>query len=142
MCTLCIAFIATISSSVEFDLNIASNSCNIFCLFMLLLNIVLCVMFFLNLEHVGHGATMSVSRYGDPQFKPRLHQYFVSLSKTFNPHCFHRLWSEMSKGREHRREGCLFSGMSFSEEIALKNQRFIASSYLTDRTHYVSLCNH
>ena len=42
-------------------------------------------------ENIGHVGKMSVSGYSDRRFKPRLHQYVVSLRKTFNPYCFSRL---------------------------------------------------
>ena len=63
---------------------------------------------------------MSVSGYRYRWFGPRLLQYVVSLSKTFNPHCCSRLSCEMSTRREHSREGCLFCAMSSQEEISLK----------------------
>ena len=48
----------------------------------------------------------------------------LSLSKALNPHCFSGLSCEMSKSREHHREACLFSAMSYLEEISIKNQTF------------------
>ena len=44
-------------------------------------------------------------------------------ARQHNPHCFSRLSWEMRTRREHPREGCLFSAMSFPKEIALKDQR-------------------
>ena len=38
------------------------------------------------MEHIVRVATMSVFGYSDRRFKPRLHQYVVSLSRTLNPH--------------------------------------------------------
>ena len=52
------------------------------------------------------------------------HQYVVSLSKTLNLHCLSRLSCEISTKRKHPREGCLFSAISYTEEIALRYQRF------------------
>ena len=72
------------------------------------------------LEHIGHVCKMSVSGYIDRQFKPCLHQYVVSLSKTLNLHFFSQLSWELSTTREYPHEGCLFSAMSFPEEIAQK----------------------
>ena len=72
------------------------------------------------LEHISHVVKMSVSGYRYRWFGPRLLQYVVSLSKTFNPHCCSRLSCEMSTRREHHREGCLFCAMSSPEEISLK----------------------
>ena len=46
----------------------------------------------------------------------------VSSSKIFNPDCLSRLSCEMSIRRQHPREVCLFSAMSFLEKIARKNQ--------------------
>ena len=37
-------------------------------------------------EHIGDVVIMSVSGYIDRRFKPRLHLYFVSLSKTLYPY--------------------------------------------------------
>ena len=48
----------------------------------------------------------------------------LSLGKALNPHCFSRLSCKMSTVREHPREVCLFSAMSFSEEIPLKINAF------------------
>ena len=44
-----------------------------------------------SLEHIGHVVKMSVYGYRNHWFEPWLHQYVVSLSKAFNPHCFSRL---------------------------------------------------
>ena len=41
-----------------------------------------------NIKHIGHVDKMSVSGYISRRFKPRLHQYVVSLSKTLYLHCF------------------------------------------------------
>ena len=41
-----------------------------------------------------------------------------------NPICISRLSCEMSTRREHPREGCLFSAMSFPEEMTLKINAF------------------
>ena len=73
------------------------------------------------MQHIGHVGRMSVSGYRDRWFKPQLHQCVLSLSKVLSPHCFKRLSCEMSTSREHPSEGCLFSAMSFTEEIALKH---------------------
>ena len=54
----------------------------------------------------------------------RQHQYVVSLNKTLYLHCFSRLSCQMSTRLGHPRQGWLFSAMSFSEEIALRHQRF------------------
>ena len=77
----------------------------------------------ISLEHIGHLVEMSVSGYSDRRFKSRLHQYVVFLSKTLNTHCISQLRCAMSTRPEHPREGCLCSGMSFLEEVALKIQR-------------------
>ena len=83
------------------------------------------------LEHIGHVGEMSVCGYRDRHLKARLHQYVVFLSKRLNPHCFSRLSCEMSTRREHSREGCLFSAMSFPEEIALTNQCIFYNVYIS-----------
>ena len=64
---------------------------------------------------MGYVGKKSFSGYTDRRFKPRLHQYVVSLSKTLYPNCL-----EMSTKREYPREGYLFNAMSFPEEIAYK----------------------
>ena len=48
----------------------------------------------------------SVYKYRGRRFEPRQHQYVVSLSKTFYPHCFSRLSCEMSTRWGQLREGC------------------------------------
>ena len=62
---------------------------------------------------------MSVSAYSDSCFLRRLDQFVVSLSKVLNQYCFNRLSCEMSTRREHPREGCLLSAISYPKEIAL-----------------------
>ena len=71
---------------------------------------------------IGHVGKVSVSGYSDQRYKPRLHQYVVSLSKTLNPYCFSRLSCEMRAEQEHLCEECLFSAIIFPEDIALKIQ--------------------
>ena len=66
---------------------------------------------------------MSTSRYADRRFNPRLYQYVVSLSKTIIIASVDSA-DKYTRGREHPREGGLFSIMSSSEEIALKNQHY------------------
>ena len=75
-------------------------------------------------EHIGHVYKMPVYGYNRQRFQPLLHQYGVSLSKTFNPHCFSRLSLEVSTRWERPHEWCLLSAMSVPEEIALKNNAF------------------
>ena len=70
-----------------------------------------------SLEHIGHVGKISVSGYSNRQFKPRLRQYNVSLSK--NSHCFFRLNWQMCARRELPHEGYLFSAMNFTAEIIL-----------------------
>ena len=41
--------------------------------------------------NIGQVGEMSVNGYSDRRFKPRMHQYVVSLSKIINLHCFSRL---------------------------------------------------
>ena len=70
---------------------------------------------------------MLVSGYRDRRFEPWLHQYVVSLRKTF----YLRIASvnsavKLTPDWEHSREGCLFSAMSSPEEIALKSTQFFA----------------
>ena len=79
------------------------------------------ILYLLN-EHIGHAGKMSVSGYSDQWFKPRLHQYAMSLNKTLIPHCFSRLCCEKSTRQEHPPEVYLFSDMSCLEEIALNSQ--------------------
>ena len=68
---------------------------------------------------------MSVCGHKGQRFEPLQHQYVVSLGKTLNPHCYSRLSCELSTIREHPREGCFFSAMSFSEEITLKKSAYL-----------------
>ena len=75
------------------------------------------------LEHIDYVVKMSVSGYSKRRFKHRLHHFTVSYSMIFNPHCFIRLSCEISTGREHPSGGCLFSAMSFREEISLRRHR-------------------
>ena len=72
------------------------------------------------------------------RFKPRLHQYVVSLSKTLNPHCFSRLSCEMSTRQKHAREGCLLSAVSSLEKIALKNQHIYWLMVVTCQLHQLT----
>ena len=55
----------------------------------------------------------------------QLYHFAMCLSKTLYPHCYSRLSWLMSTRGEHPREGCLFSAMSLTEEIALKYQRIL-----------------
>ena len=48
---------------------------------------------------------------------------FASMSKTLYSHSFSRFSCGMKTRREQPREGCLFSAISFPEEIALRHQR-------------------
>ena len=93
-------------------------------------------------EYIGHVFKMSVSGYSDRHFKPLLHQFAVSLSKTLIPQCVSRLNCLMSIRRENPREGCFFSAMSLREEIVLKiHALFSRPSNLTTQCRYeVSSC--
>ena len=87
--------------------------------------------------HIVQVGKMSVSGYTDRRFESRQHLYVVSMNKTLYPHCFSHLRCEVSTRRKHPREGCLFSAMSFSEEIALSNQRFFLFDKPFFSTFYV-----
>ena len=80
---------------------------------------------------------MSVSEYSDRRFKPRQHQYVVSMSKTLNPHCFSRLSCEMCTRRDHPREGCLLFSVVNFPEIAPKNKRIFTFNFAQYSSLYV-----
>ena len=80
----------------------------------------ICIYDIVHSASVGHMGKASVSGCRDWRFKPDFIS-MLSLCKTLNPHCFSRLSCEMSTIGEHPHEGCLFSAMNFSEEIALTN---------------------
>ena len=63
----------------------------------------------------GNMGKKSVSGYNGRRFKPRLHKYVVSLSKTLNPHYFSGVNCEMRTNREHPRER--LRALSFPDEM-------------------------
>ena len=53
---------------------------------------------------------------------------FVLSRKKLYLHCFSRHRCEMSTTLDHPHSGCLFSAMSITEEVAIKNLRVLISA--------------